>query len=434
MDIAAPLEDVPGFTMAVTPSDAFPSHFETVRLSAAGIEPLESGIVRLEWESGGSNLQIWRQDASNSYSTLALPVTFPLEDFLSPAAPTTLFVKALDTGVSRLRLVLESPQCPSTSDSITINVSPFGRGLIVSTIWELPTANWPGPKPAGMQSRLGYPPNATPTDDQIVFDVILNIPGGPAQELIAAIQAALADFNLTVQIPAQGALANATAEDKQWIVLAFLKRSKNNVPPTLIPENAIDQFIEDGDWRLINELHCRSEVSEQSAFAAAVELLASRHLIGPTPLQFLGPDPITTTFTVSGVPITFQLTLGKIVIGGNIADPADNNGLIVGGQIGEAVISQRTAGRIGPALEPAEKALIPKRAAPFASRLTFTAASPTVEFTAQFDGSQIDETIRWPRADGYRWNSELNAFQLQLELLPIATPFAWIEQFGSPWP
>jgi hypothetical protein len=75
-----------------------------------------------------------------------------------------------------------------------------------------------------------------------------------------------------------------------------------------------------------------------------------------------------------------------------------------------------------------------ERAAQFASCLTRTVAGPTVEFAAQFDGSQIDETTRWPRADGYRWNSELNAFELQQELVPISTPFAWIEQFGSPWP
>jgi hypothetical protein len=145
--------------------------------------------------------------------------------------------------------------------------------------------------------------------------------------------------------------------------------------------------------------------------------LADVHFVATLPI--LGDTAVTVTFST--------------LVGPNTADVGDNNGQVTGGQTGDTSISHRAAGRIGKALEAYEHALIPKRAAPFASTVTASVNQAGNGLDVIGDGSQ-NATLRWPTADTYTWNNANSRYERVATQTQAQNPFDWINQFGSPWP
>jgi hypothetical protein len=130
----------------------------------------------------------------------------------------------------------QPPKLDFTANLKVENVQ--AQGMAITTIQDNP--NWPGARPDGLEGRLGYAAGANPSDDQIVFDVIMNIPGGIVTQLNSV-------FGSPIHTPAQGQLTNATGDDKQWITLAMLKRSTNGGPAANISDQDLITVKEGGD-------------------------------------------------------------------------------------------------------------------------------------------------------------------------------------------
>lgn len=279
-----------------------------------------------------------------------------------------------------------------------------------------------------MEQRLGYAPNANPNDDQMLFDMILHIPGGLVQELN---QAAWDNWGFGIDVPQAGQLTNATATDKEWLTLAMLSRSTNPASTSnMTEEELVDDLISSGEWRLINRFGMCAHINENGVIDGFV-LDNIAHLIGPTPFRNL--NPITFTINNGTGPFTFLPESLNIMMPWNTADPEDHNGQT---SIHPDGAFHRTAGRIGEMLEPYEQALIPKRAAPFFSLLVIAVQGNNL-VTLGMGGE--NENIRWPTARIYEWKEKQDDpgvfIYVQIEEQKQAsTPFDWIDQFGSPWP
>jgi hypothetical protein len=323
-----------------------------------------------------------------------------------------------------------SPSSQSSESSSSSVMCPWEErhgGLMITII--AVNANWPGNRPAGLEDRLGYAAGANPNDDQILFDVILHIPGGLVDELNKALGS-------PIEVPVGGDLTHATLGDKQWLALAFLKRSTNAVPPPNIPFAGLSDIVKLGDWRLINEFVICPEVAA-GQFSADVPIYRKKSLIGPTPLTNLASVTFKvriggTVFTVTLEPNALSLKLSL-----NTADAADENDKLVGGKAGDTSFMHRTAGRIGPSLEPYERALIPKRAPPFFCEITFV-VNPDDSIRMENKPSwDPDEPCIWPSAYVYQLNRANQNYQLQNPggiWHQGETPFVCFVGHGTDWP
>ena len=334
--------------------------------------------------------------------------------------PTGQSVVVRFDGMGQVTLSMTSNCC---STSITIWGSTQAKGLIITTIED--NSSWPGPRPALMEARLGYPVGSSPSDDQILFDVVMNIPGGWVQKLN---QWAQGIYQHSIDTPVGGKLVIATEDDKKWLTLAMLKRSVNPTPAAPVTEeNLFGEFGSGGEWRLINGLSVCASISN-GTFETTPQGNKINN-IGPTKYRISHVE-----FTVNSGAINGAINNSVFTLWVNTADPADGNDQMLWGA---TIVLHRTAGRIGPPLEPYERALIPKRAGPFFSGLGIGINGDTLDMFGE--GSQNSQ-LRWPTARIYKWvqvpGSNPPAFHYTQidEQLQAANPFEWINQFGTPWP
>jgi hypothetical protein len=212
-----------------------------------------------------------------------------------------------------------------------------------------------------------------------------------------------------------------------------LLRSTNSSPEGII-NRAID-VLHDGDYRLVNEFGVTAWIKDGAMERSITDPVV--HKIGPTPLRILGDAAIRVTLRGPlGVPLLVVLVpipvgLEAPLLPLNAADPDDANGLIAESN---AAISHRTAGRIGPILEPYERALLPLRAPPFASEITFTVAGESLAMADSVSQTSHPDTCIWPSATVYRYDFRRNVYQRTHTHRQGASPFACFISHGTPWP
>jgi hypothetical protein len=279
-----------------------------------------------------------------------------------------------------------------------------------------------------MYSRLGYPDD-TVNDDQILIDVILHIPSG---YFVQVINAVLAYLGGTVQVPTAGFLTSATTDDKQWLTKAFLKRSANPVPPSNISTSALQTIISGKQWRLLNEFVICPDV-QGGVYEKNVHIIRKNSLIGPTPFINYSLVYVSVSIPFIGVR-SIPIPPGTLsaLYDHNIADPADENDKLTGGGAGDTFFTHRTAGRVGPGLEPYERAFLPLRAPPFSSEITFTVLPD--DSIVMSDKPGWDLSCIFPTTYVYALNTLTNTYDLSVTRPQGASPFVCFDSHGTPWP
>lgn len=315
-------------------------------------------------------------------------------------------------------------------------------GLIITTIEQ--DASWPGSTPAKLRECLHYPADQpVPNDDQVVFDFTFK--ADPlAQLVLMGIYGLLPSQAVTTifDTPTGGGELGVGAgcseveldEVKRWLTLASLKRSTNPQPDNAMNRTAFERFRSDLNYRLINEYGVRALIVECKLKMAHATRRSS--LIGPTPLEFETPVMYKFTQITAAGSTSFIGPLGVVprtrFLRGT-ADASDRDDDITRTPTS---ISHRTAGRISPLLEPFERALLEKRAPPFASELTFS-----VQGTALVQSDWVSQVVHsgspnctWPTATVYRWDDESGKYVRDHRHVQEQSPYVCFIDFGTQWP
>jgi hypothetical protein len=233
--------------------------------------------------------------------------------------------------------------------------------LAVATI--RPNPNWPGLRPIGMLQRLGYTTatvNSVPSDDQILWDVMMNSPvASNLSEAVATITSGMSLFTIQIGTSA-GTLINSTVKDREWLTLAFLSRSVNE-PPTRsfsIPE--IGTYVANNrtDYRMFNEFMIKAVV-DGDKFATMNKLRQSQD-VGRTVITLA--SPITMRVLVGGS--LGELTVPAATVNNVMSlsqfspnDAGANNGAVIGG-VNNQDIRHYNAAHAGPLLASVEEIIV----------------------------------------------------------------------------
>lgn len=251
--------------------------------------------------------------------------------------------------------------------------------LIVSII--APNWSWPGPRPTGMLARLGYNINNTqspPSDDQILFDVLMNTPLASA-----AISAINTIFGSDAVDNSAGNLANVTIADRQWLTLGFLARSVNPIPPGAFARSYVDVFAGNiFDYRLLNEFAVKSVVDGNHYRLTRTPYLEKRADIGHTRLTMTGPVNVNLHFGGGWSIVTLSAAQINSVFGLAAGVPnaaAVGHDMVYGGQNGNSTLMHRCAGSAGVILYTVEQAIIRKNPPPFFSEIWFFALNDGID-------------------------------------------------------
>jgi hypothetical protein len=198
----------------------------------------------------------------------------------------------------------------------------------------------------------------------------------------------------------------------------------------------LDSFAAELDYRLINEFGIRALISDCELRASYVT--RNRNVIGPTTIEFFSPIEFKITQIIVGLtttiiatqPAGFLVPRTRLLRG--TADEADQNGRI---ERTENAITHRTAGRINSLLEPFERALLEKRAPPFASEITFSVQGASLvqaDSASQLAHSGSSDCI-WPTATVYQWDEESRVYREEHRHEQGDSPFVCFIEFGTPW-
>jgi hypothetical protein len=307
-------------------------------------------------------------------------------------------------------------------------------GLMLTTIQDNP--GWPGARPATLLADLGYAVGAAPSDTQICIDVLTHTTNPVLQPWL--------NNGLVIAAPWGGAIqAGYNINDETWLTLALLHRSVNPAPQQtytlqqIRQLNHVENFInvhpgEPGDladFRPLNDFNALYLNNNPSPKTVCLSI------IGATPFEFNNDTfKVHISYNNNGIVITgdfnFQGLTGSVYVGGNKADPGDNNDAIW--QNADGSITHRTAGRAGPFLEPAERYVDQNMyPPPFFSELTLQPANHTFSYAGSF--SSANNQI-WPTADGYHYDPQQQLYVHDQTLAQDASPFVNFLQHTIPWP
>lgn len=340
------------------------------------------------------------------------------------------------------------------------------RGIVICTILANEKGEWPGKRPEGMLARLGYPKGATPSDDQILFDVTLHVPYGPVILGLRGLSI-LAGGGGYVRVPAGGNLAKASWKDRKWLALAMLARSDNKKPVEDFNQRVEEERFSNelfGDWRLINKVMLDGAKVKNSQFVGKRPI--AHHLtwagIGPTKLKFRTTVIAWTLVKPFGIPIPVQIVVPpalveKIAVPNAFPTDEFGNARIYRGvgvrgapKAADKVFAHRNAARIGPLLRMYESYIMNEgnqfdvngnkkaddvaKVSPFFSELAFYANGSKLEMRdyvcsgkSHFDAFAWDpwkKDKNWPTYNVYRWEPDQNRYKLAKPVRKqIASPF-----------
>lgn len=280
-----------------------------------------------------------------------------------------------------------------------------------------PNPAWPGARPSGMAQRMQYPSGATPGDDQVLWDVLSNSPLAP--QLASAANAVLALSPPAVSVSASGGVLTQTGvADRQWLTLAFLSRTANEVPPQTLTTNELDQCVVNArsTFRLINEFRVMT-VPDGQQFAVA-DTERRRAALGQTAVTLLSGVSVRvrrSDGTLQTLPIGLSQANQILQMAGvGSTAVASGNGVVTGG-VGSSEV-RATAAMQGGVLPAAVHDLIvrgPRRD-----------VSTSVGFQASADQvwlSPAPNSCAWPASSTYVWQ-ESDERYVKAAADPAVTP------------
>ncbi len=307
--------------------------------------------------------------------------------------------------------------------------------LIVSII--AGNSEWPGPRPAGMEQRLGYNfsnSQGVPTDDQIVFDVLMNTPVGSFG--IGAINLLVKNATFGTKVyqidTSAGNLANASIADREWLTLALLKRAVNPIPPQSFSRIQLDSWAMSSPWdyRLVNEFAVKAVVDQNRYRVTRTPHLRRRSDIGLTRLIMTGGVTVCVKY-VGGqrvfVPITADQLNSVLPLASYLPNAAAvGNDLVYGGENGDPSLMHRTAGSAGLLLYSVEQAIIRKDPPPFFSEIWFFASGSGINSQTALSlnyKSWLGTGCTWPEAYTYKYNFDTGIYNRSAVNSQTPTPF-----------
>lgn len=322
-------------------------------------------------------------------------------------------------------------------------------GVIVSTIEANPA--WPGPRPTGIEQRLGYDSTQKPSDDQMLLDVCMQLEDEPLFQSLTIAEAGPKKVlmgqlgpNVKVLKPSAGNLSQATPLDRQWLVLAMLKRSTNKWSFTPMSNQDVEKYGSDsllakttigmfGGFRLFNHYRFIGGIQNNS-LKSDVFVLRNLALIGPTPWRLKSPAKIQvdvggTIYWHDVAPILSSIPVPNFQFA-----PLWGNGLTLGGKTGDRKVGYRNASRIGPLLMPYEDYLLNNvQPPPFYNELLFPIIDNKFAFgarvsneksavTSSFHDKETGKT--WPTHYIYEWVPREGIYKPHTKRPQISSPFA----------
>ncbi len=289
--------------------------------------------------------------------------------------------------------------------------------LAVATI--RPNPGWPGLRPTGMLQRLGYTTatvNSVPSDDQILWDVMMNSPVGSTLNNVASTILSQ-NRRVTLQIgTSAGTLINSTVKDREWLTLAFLSRSVNG-PPTpsfSIPEIGTYVANNQTDYRMFNEFMIKAVVDGDKF--ATMKKLRQRQDVGRTVITFASPITMRVLvggslgeLTVPAATVNYVMSLSQFFPN----DAGANNGAVIGG-VNNQDIRHYNAAHAGPLLASVEEIMVKGPRPDFYSSLNFECSNDTIAHHYDLchnKSSKNGGTCTWPTFDIYRWDQNTKRYQ-----------------------
>jgi hypothetical protein len=312
--------------------------------------------------------------------------------------------------------------------------------MAISTI--AANSAWPGPRPAGMLTRMGYQ-GVDPSDDQILWDVLANSPMGTMmiEQVAPYFYPSLVAFASSIHpalatgVPSiffgkpAGDLSQSTVADRKWLTLAFLSRSVNIPPPDVFSTNQVDLFGSGSksSYRLLNELMVKNVVDGKVNKTSSIR--RKRADVGTTRLYLYGP--LHVKVSINGKWINYPIqsewvnrTLFELF--SHVPNtPGNDNGLITGG-VDNTFTKHVTSAHAGWALEPVENMIVRGNRSDFFSRVILDCQNDTMvpEYELSADRSSINRTGKvWPTAYIYRWDPSVELYRKTIIEPQMATPF-----------
>lgn len=278
---------------------------------------------------------------------------------------------------------------------------------------------WPGARPGGMPQRMQYPSGTTPTDEQILWDVLSNSPLGP--QMVSAANSVLALSSPAVSVASSGGkLTQTGVADRQWLTLAFLSRTANPVSPATLSTNELDQRVINArsTFRLINEFRVMT-VPDGNQFAVA-ETERRRAAIGQTAVTLLAGVSVRVQRadgSTQTLPITASqanLILQTAGVGSNAS--AAGNATVIGG-VGSSEYRANAAMQGG---------ILPACVHDLIVRGPRRDLSTSTAFQASADQvvvAPLPSTCTWPAPSLYLWDESSERYVKTTTDSPATSPF-----------
>ena len=309
---------------------------------------------------------------------------------------------------------------------------------------------------ASMLSDLKYYPSDPPaSDDQLILDVMTHC--GYVDDIEKPIHALLPWSQIFSIIPTGGDMTNATIPDREYVTLAILRRSENNIPPPVLPvpgpapvtESSVNAYLDttynvvEGDFRLFSRFGVgHGSISSAGTITAYTTDPSSTTRFGPTCVMlrnvvvhvFAGGVSFGTIRIPNGA---FNLKVANS-IDQSVFENYDNGKVAL--STSNKVVYQRCAARIGVILRPLENEVlgVPGSgkayfgAPPFYSELAYTglgssdfAFTPNYSNLKSYDPSQEAETTTavWTSITLYEFNYATGNYNPGKYVPEVETPF-----------
>lgn len=299
--------------------------------------------------------------------------------------------------------------------------------LVICTI--AADGSWPGSRPDGILGRMNYPEDESPSDDQMIQDLLLNT---SAADIITTALIPVIPFGYQVDA-SRGKLTNLTVDDRKWLTVLLLSRSTNSEPPSFLTYEALETFLDDTrfTYRLANELSIEA-VAYAGTYGHNVpgqNVLRRQAKLGQTTIQFW--DDVKVHMKHLFLP-NFAVPLGKDfanICYRGFATLAVHNAAgayhdqLIGGQKGTTYIVNTCSGHAGRLLRSVEAPILQQQAPDFYIKIFYRVPSHNpYTFEVDFMYSGYPSTV-WPTMFEYDYNFEKARYERTQTRHQSATPF-----------